>query len=407
MAAIVERPPAEWRRWLVPLVMLAIVVAVTVVIHRELAHLHVRGVVAQLRSIAPRVLATAVALTAVSYLLLGLYDVLALRYVTRRLPYSRVALTSFVAYSIGHNLGLAAFTGGAIRYRIYSSAGLSAIEVATLQGFCSLTTGIGLAVLAGVSLVAAPHRVAMLLHLYQPVAIWVGAALLALIAAYALWSSAGRQVLEFRGWSLRPPGLGLALRQILLGSVDLAFAAAVLWCLLPASVHISFAAFVGVFAVAIVAGIVSHLPGGIGVFESVILLALPRAEPSALIGSLLAYRAIYYLLPLVIAAVIFGAKELAAQRATLARVERLAANWIAPIIPQVTGALVFVAGTLLLVSGSVPAIDARLLALDRVLPCPSSNCRTWPAASPGSDSSSWRARSIGGSARATRSRSGC
>jgi phosphatidylglycerol lysyltransferase len=370
MTASVDRPGPEWRRWLVPSVTLGVVVAVIFVIHRELAHFHLRHVIAHLKAIPPTVVVTAVVLTAVSYSILGLYDLLGLRYVTRQLPYARVAFTSFVAYAIGHNLGLAAFTGGAIRYRVYSTSGLTGLEVATLQGFCSFTTGLGLSVLAGVSLVAAPRRVASLLHLYPPLALGLGVALLGFVTAYAVWCALGRQVLEFRGWSLRPPGLKLALPQILLGSVDLAVAAAVLWSLLPGRLQLPFVAFLGAYAVAVVAGILSHLPGGIGVFESVILLALPHASPDALLSSLLAYRAIYYLLPLLIAAVIFGVKEIAAQRATLARVELLAANWIAPIIPQVTGALVFVAGTLLLVSGSVPAIDARLQMLRRVLPLP-------------------------------------
>jgi len=370
MAAIVERPLPEWRRWVVPGVTLVIVVAVLMVIHRELAHFRLRDVMAHLNSISPLVVVSAIALTAVSYLILGLYDMLALRYVARRLPYPQVAFTSFVAHAIGHNLGLAAFTGGAIRYRVYSAAGLTAIDVATLQGFCSLTTGLGLAVLAGISLTVAPHRVGMLLHLPNPLAVALGVALLVLVSLYALWCGAGRQVFELRGWSLRPPGLKLALPQIFLGTVDLAFSAAVLWYLLPVPLHLSFVGFVGAYAVAVVAGLVSHLPGGIGVFESVILLALPRADPNALLGSLLAYRAIYYLLPLLIAAVIFGAKELRAQRHALARVERVAATWIAPIIPQVTGALVFTAGTLLLISGSVPTIDTRLLELRRVLPLP-------------------------------------
>jgi phosphatidylglycerol lysyltransferase len=370
MVPMVDPPPAEWRRWVLPCLTLLIVIAVLFVIRRELAHFRLHEVAAQLRSIPSRRVLGATALTIVSYLLLGGYDLLGLKYVARRLPYARVAFTSFVAYSIGHNLGLAAFTGGAIRYRVYSAAGLSAVEVATLQAFCSLTTGLGLAVLAGISLVITPQRLATLMHLPHPLAVAIGAALLAFVAAYALWCGAGRGVLEFRGWSLRPPRLGLSVAQIALGAVDLAFSGAVLWVVLPAPLHIPFLSFVGAYAVAIVAGILSHLPGGIGVFESVILLALPRAEPNALLGSLLAYRAIYYFLPLLIAAVIFGVKELNAQRQALARVERVAADWIAPITPQVTGALVFAAGTLLLVSGSVPMLDARLLALRRVVPLP-------------------------------------
>src|SRR5437899_3296743 len=107
------------------------------------------------------------------------------------------------------------------------------------------------------------------------------------------------------------PGAAIGLTQILLGVADLSLSSAVLWSLLPARAHISFVSFLGIYAAAVIAGVVSHVPGGVGVFEAVMLLALPGIPPDALLGSLLAYRGVYYLVPLLFATLLFGAKELA------------------------------------------------------------------------------------------------
>jgi phosphatidylglycerol lysyltransferase len=142
----------------------------------------------------------------------------------------------------------------------------------------------------------------------------------------------------------------------------------VLWWLLPETAHVPFITFVGVYAVAVIAGIISHVPGGVGVFEAVMLFALPGVPADALLGSLLAYRAVYYVVPLVFGTLLFGSKELSAQRGRLARAQELASIYITPVVPQIAGALTFLAGALLLFSGATPAVDERLAFLDRFLP---------------------------------------
>ena len=174
------------------------------------------------------------------------------------------------------------------------------------------------------------------------------------MAAYALWSALSRGVLEIRGWALRAPGPTIGLPQVVLGVIDLSLAGSVLWWLLPSGAHIGFIPFIGAYAIAVIAGIVSHVPGGIGVFETVMLLILRGVPPEALLGSLLAYRAIYYFVPLLFGAVLFGYKELSATRAHLARARERAAMYVAPVAPQIAGALTFLAGTVLLVSGATP-----------------------------------------------------
>ncbi|HUA25442.1 MAG TPA: bifunctional lysylphosphatidylglycerol flippase/synthetase MprF [Steroidobacteraceae bacterium] len=354
--------------WIGPLAALLVFGAVGHVLHNELARLHFDRVFAHLRSIPRRHVLGALGTTAVSYWVLSGYDVLALRYLRKRLRYGQILFTSFIACSFGHTLGFAAFTGGAIRFRLYASAGVTAVEVATIAAFASLSIAIGLSTLAGISLFLSPAQSAAVLHLGHNLTFLVGVLLLTAVTSYALWSSLSRSVLEIRGWALRAPGPAIGLPQVALSVIDLSLAGSVLRWLLPSTAHISFIPFIGAYAISVIAGIVSHVPGGIGVFETVMLLILRGVPPESLLGSLLAYRAIYFFVPLLFGATLFAYKELSATRAHLARARERAAMYVAPVAPQITGALTFMAGTVLLVSGSTPAIDWRLALLRRFIP---------------------------------------
>ncbi len=355
-------------RWVGPIAALLVFAGVAFVLRKEMAHLHMRSVWAHLHEIPRRQVVAALCFTALSYWLLSTYEVLALRYLSRKIAYGRIVFTSFIAYSFGHTLGFAAFTGAAIRFRLYATAGVTAIEVATVSAFCSLSIGIGLAIISGLSLLVAPEQAALVLHLSRLWAMLIGALLLGVVLAYGLWASLSKGTLEIRGWALRAPGPGVVVPQIALATLDLSLAGAVVWWLLPPDANVDFITFLGAYAAAVVAGIISHVPGGIGVFETVMLLALPNVPPDALLGSLLAYRAIYYLVPILFGAILFGAKEISAASTSIARAHQLASAYIAPVVPQVASALVFLAGTVLLISGATPGINERLAFLDRFLP---------------------------------------
>ncbi len=358
---------SRWR-WVGPIAALLVFAAVVLILHHQLAHLHVRNVFAHLHAIPQRQVLAALGFTAASYWLLSNYDVLALAYLRRTIPYPRILFTSFIAYSFGHTLGFSAFTGAAIRFRLYATAGVSAIDVATISAFCSLSLGIGLATIAGLSLYLSPTHAAQILHLHHNWSLVAGTVLLGAVAAYAAWATLARGTLELRGWALRAPGPAIGLAQLALSVLDLSLSSAVLWSLLPADAHIGFVPFLGTYALAVIAGIVSHVPGGVGVFEAVMLLTLPGVPSDALLGSLLAYRGVYYVVPLVFGTLLFGTKELTAQRGRMMRAQELASVYIAPVVPQIAGALTFLAGALLLISGATPAVEERLAFLDRFLP---------------------------------------
>ena len=355
-------------RWVGPIGALLIFSAVAWVLRREMAHLHLKDIWEHLHEIPRRNVLAAVGFTALSYWLLSTYEVLALRYLRKKIAYGRIVFTSFIAYSFGHTLGFAAFTGAAIRFRLYATAGVSAIEVATISAFCSLSIGIGLAMIAGFSLLVAPEQASLVLHLGRWWLMLIGSLALGAVVAYGAWASLSKSTLEIRGWALRAPGPWIGLPQIALAMLDLSLAGAVVYSLLPDNTNIDFITFLGAYAAAVIAGIVSHVPGGIGVFETIMILALPNVAPDALLGSLLAYRAIYYLGPILFGAILFGAKELGTASTRIARAHQLASAYIAPVVPQVASALVFLAGTVLLISGATPGINERLAFLDRFLP---------------------------------------
>jgi phosphatidylglycerol lysyltransferase len=354
--------------WLRPLAALAVFGIAAFVLHRELEHFNLHRLVRDLRSISATSLIAALGLVSLSYWLLGFYDLLALRYARKRVSYGRTLFTAFIAYAFGNNMTLAGFTGAAVRLRLYASRGLTAVDVATVSGFCVVTALLGLASLAGLSLLIEPVETAAALRLHEAWTVLAGALLLAVVVGYLLWASFGRSPFEIRGWALREPGAAIGFGQFAIGIADFVSAAAVLWVLLPAKAAIGFPAFAGLYAAAVAAGLLSYVPGGLGVFEAVIVLVLPDLPIEQLLGSLLAYRAAYYLAPLGLAALLFLGEELRVQRAHLTRAQALASAYIAPLLPQAAAILTFVAGFVLLLSGATPSIDARITALRSLLP---------------------------------------
>jgi phosphatidylglycerol lysyltransferase len=357
--------------WLQPVLALGVLGIAGYVLHHELAQFRLHEVLGHLREIPGVVIAEALALTFLSYWLLSGYDVLGLRYARKSVPYPRAMFTAFIAYAFGHNLTLAGITGAAVRLRLYSASGLSAVDVATVSGFCSLTSILGIAALAGTSLLIAAPVSAAAFGVPHGMVLALGGGLLATVGAYVVWAAVTRKPLEIRGWALHAPGGKMATAQILLGITDFTLAAAVLWVLLPQDAAVGFPEFAAVYAACVAIGLVSAVPGGIGVFEAAIVLSLPQIEPDALLGSLLAYRAVYYLAPLALGALLLVGAEVRAQHARIARVRTVALAFLRPIVPQIAAGVALVAGAVLLLSGATPSVDQRLAALrDFLIPLP-------------------------------------
>jgi phosphatidylglycerol lysyltransferase len=357
-------------RYLPAIASLVVFVLAILALHRLAGEFHLRDVQAAFRAIPGRSFVLALLCAAASYFLLTQYERLALRYAGADLSYSRVALTSFIAYSVGHNLGVAALSGGAIRLRMYSAAGLAAPQIAQIVGFGSLTFILGATTLTGISLIVDAGLASSLLHASRLVAIGGGSVLLLLVLSYLAVTATGRGPVEVREWSVALPGPRMTLQQIGLAASDLLCVSAVLYVLLPAASDVTFWAFSGLFMVAMSAGVLSAVPGGLGVFEAVFVVLLPGVPASQLLGVLIAYRLIYYALPFLASVALLVGHELWPQRRRIVRAAGWAGRSLNLIAPQATAILCFGAGLVLLLSGSTPGLAMRLSVLQGILPLP-------------------------------------
>jgi phosphatidylglycerol lysyltransferase len=363
-----SRAGSLWRR-LTPLLAVPLFGFALWVLRGELTRFHYRDIVHALHALPASAVAVAAALTAVSFVTLTGYDALALRFVGQSLPYRRTALASFIGYAFSNALGFPLLTGMPLRFRLYSGWGLSSFEIGQLVGFNAATLWLGFFALGGLVFLVEPFQLPALLHLPFATARPLGVVLLLLVAAYVTASVVARGPLRMRDFEVALPRPRLALAQLALGALDWAVASAVLYALLPPGGSLSWPAFLGVFLLAQIAGVVSHIPGGLGVFEAVTLLLLPLPE-GPLVASLVAYRAVYYLAPLLVATTALGAYEYRRGRERFERLSALLERGLSVVVPQALAITTFLAGVILLFSGATPAVGTRLGWLHAVLPLP-------------------------------------
>ncbi len=339
-------------------------------LHHVLAEYRWQDIVAHVRAIPHSRLAAAIVLTCLGYGCLTLYDAIGLAFAGAKVAYSRLAQISFMSFAIGHNVGMNTLSGGAIRYRSYSALGLSAKQIGTVIAFGTLTFVTGAALMLGLSLLTRPLLSASVLHLPPALVVLGGCVLLGAVAVY-LWLACTRhEPLRFHKLQIPVPTARLAVAQIAVAGTDLLCAAGVLYVLLPPQATASFPAFFGAYLIAIAAGIISNVPGGVGVFESVLLFLLRSMPAGHLLGALLAYRIIYYFVPFGVALALLGGHELWLHRAPVVRLLRVGRSFLGAVTPQVSAVAVFGAGAVLLFSGATPGLGNRLDWLRHFVPLP-------------------------------------
>lgn len=316
-----------------------------------------------------RSLVLAVVLCALNYGVLTGYDFLAFRYIGKSLRPSRIAVTSFLAYAIANNVGFAALSGASVRYRFYSRWGVTADELTRLVFSYSVTFWLGLLALGGVSLTLVPLPIAGAPTLVRlaPVA---GSVLIAAVTAYVVATFVRRAPLRLRSFEIPLPSPWVTLAQLATSSADWALAGAVLYVLLPPS-GLPFLAFLGSFLVAVLVGMLSHVPGGLGVFEGLMVLMLgSEIKTVDLAPALVVYRVVYYLLPLSAAMVGLVIDEVRQRRHDVARATAVLGQLTEQVAPRVLALFIFFAGVVLLLSGATPAAPGRLRSLSAIVPLP-------------------------------------
>ena len=284
-------------------------------LRHELRAVSLQEIVGELRALPARRVWAALLLTGAGYLAFAGYDFVALRHLKRSLSVSRVIISSFIVYALANNAPLSFLVGGSVRYRFYSKWGLGSKDTTALVLLNVLTYALGLATAAGMAFTLEPAAVPQILKLPFHSTRPLGVAALVVVGAYLVASAYGKP-LRLRRWELAPPPFYTSLLQIAVSLADWLLSGAALFVLLPLPhahplSQFGFFGFFGLFLLGQLAALIAQIPGGLGVFEAVMLVTLAPVLPAAAVFSaLLAYRVIYYFLPLVVAAVLLGVRQM-------------------------------------------------------------------------------------------------
>jgi len=290
---------------------LVIIASAAVVLYRMLHGIEISEVVAALKATEKQEIFLAALFVAAGYFTLTFYDLFALRTIeANHVPYRVAAIAGFTSYSVGHNLGATVFTGGAVRYRVYSAWGLTAIDVAKICFIAGLTFWLGNATVLGLGIAYEPEAATAIDRLPPWLNRIIALVALGVLAGYVAWVWAKPRVIGRADWTVKLPGGPLTLLQIVIGIIDLACCALAMYVLLPDAPHIAFIKLAVIFVSATLLGFASHSPGGLGVFDAAMLVALIEFNTEQLLAGLLLFRLLYYIIPFALSLAILGVREL-------------------------------------------------------------------------------------------------
>ncbi len=270
-------------------------------LYHELRGISVADLEESFAAISMRGWALACASTFAAYAALAGYDHIALMHLRRKISPVFVTLTSFTAYALAHNIGASVFSGAVVRYRAYSSRGLTTAEIGVLVAFCSFTFALGTLFLTGLVLLVEPgilERFVDMLPLEASAT--TGVALLTLVALYVLGSWLHLKPLKIGGFELQYPRLPIVARQLLIGPVELAAAAAIVYFALPKAGNPGYPVVLGIFMISFSIALISHAPGGIGVLELAFINGLADMDEADVLAALIVFRLLYLIVPFVL-----------------------------------------------------------------------------------------------------------
>jgi phosphatidylglycerol lysyltransferase len=367
-----ERPTPAWLRLLkraYPFFGLFLFVVALLILKQSASSFRIHDVLRFIEELPEGRIVGAVALLVANLFLFAGYDLLALSYIGKKLPLRKVTFTAILSFAFSNVVGGLVLAGGGIRYRSYSNAGLSGTDVLRLTSFVWISWLLGMAAVDGVAAFAYPHLLDALHGGRLPNLLWYGVPLCLAVVIYLFLAHRGKQEWVLRGLKLPLPSCLIAVGQIGVVVLDLLLSALILYLLLPTLPSIGFAHFMAIFVVAITLSLFSGIPGGLGVFE-VLMLHLLKSDlaPADILGALIVFRILYYLLPLAGAAVVLGISESGRWLRPLKPVGSLAACWAIRVIPQIFSLSVLIAGLLMLVTGTLPAAGRTLHWIHRTFP---------------------------------------
>jgi uncharacterized membrane protein YbhN (UPF0104 family) len=374
------RPDAWSSRWdlqalkkilhrLGPVLVVLVFCAAAWLLYHELRHYRIHDIRQALDAIPAWRLWAATGFTTLNYLVLIGCDVLAIRAIQHPLTLGRMALASFTGFVTSYNFGTL-LGGTSIRYRLYSAWGLSAVEIVQVIVMLGLTFWMGFFALAGVLFVSQPFPIPDKLHFPIDNVRPLGFVLLGLAFAYVGATFIRRRPIRVHDTEIRLPSPEITLLQLAIAAADFTIGAAALYVLVAPDLSVGYGAFFGTYLLAVLATVITHVPGGVGVFELVVLTLVSPRTASPVVAALFAFRCIYYLLPLGVALLLLIGHELSRRRAASWRLWRDIGGWAGAVAPTLLSWTTFVAGSVLLFSGATPIVHARLGLLQHTVPLP-------------------------------------
>lgn len=365
------------RRFSAPLIALVICALLLLVFQHLSKAVSYRSIDQCLRSLSANVWIASICATAISYLALVARDAVGLRYIDAKVPGPALWIGATVGSALGNATGFGALTGGAVRCRVYGTVGIQPGQVGRLTAFTSVTLALSLVAMTGVGMLFCAPALAPMFRLPPAALHAIGATIVAIMAGVLLSCGKTPRTLTFArfGWlsalKIAVPSRTVLLAEMAFSVVDVVSAGMALWVILPhahGAHSVDFTQFVVIYAAALLLGMIGHTPGGLGVFEAAMAYALGHTMSlTSMVVALLAYRVIYFVLPLLLSAGLLAAFEgrLLTARFAFFSVSPRRIGWLAPIFLSI---VVFAAGSMLVLSGAMPAYKHRLLLLSNVLP---------------------------------------
>jgi len=356
---------------LTPFISLILFCAAAYAVHHQIANYGWSNLWVDLLATPAETLESMFFMSVFGYITLSLCEWIAIRYTQEKLPYRLILLGSFLSNAISHNVGASPITGGAIRYRFYSEWGLTNSAIAKITVFGTLSYFLSAFTLLIISSIieydAIPIESDLAKNTFRLLLV-IGSLCVAGWITLSFFSKSQFSVGKF---TISPPPPSLALQQISVGAIDLTIAAIVLYIPLLNFTNIGFSEFLIYYVVAQLFGLISQVPGGIGVFESSFMyLAGGRFPPEQLLSALIIYRIIYYIIPLMLAGVLVTGYETKSHRFVYTLKLHYLFKLIHLATPKIFSVLLLIGGCVLLVSGATPGIQERLDWLQYFLPLP-------------------------------------
>jgi len=370
-------PPALWRQFLPYVVAFLLFGAGLYALNRLLAPVDIREVAAQIRHTPWHITGIALLTTVAGYLFLAGYDWSALRHIGKPLPLPVAMTGGLMAYAFGNTIGLSAISGAAVRWRVYSGLGLDGYDIAAISTFTAASFGIAASLIGFTALAVHPGALGPILPLPETTIRLLAIAAVCAVSVPLLWAAVTRSELRIGRFRLHAPSLSVLGTQLVICLGDIVFSALTLYILLP-DAGMSFPTFLAVFAAALMAGVLSHVPGGVGVFESVIIAAMPSDVPiDNVAAALLLYRLIYYLFPFALALMLLALYEgwrLLGSRSPRTALGRAlisiepALRAVSPLAPLLLAVMVFGSGLWMSVSALLPPMTEASELAESIFP---------------------------------------